>query len=67
MFGTELMVILVSAALRCQPSSVSADWVTSATGQGFGRGHPVSQAEEGKSNRAGTKKCEHSRDPKGRC
>ncbi len=35
-------------------------------GQGFGRGHPVSQAEEGKSNRAGTKKCEHSRDPKGR-
>src|SRR5258707_12640827 len=34
MFGTELMVILVSAALRCQPSSVSADWVTSATGRG---------------------------------
>jgi len=34
MFGTELIVILLSAALSRQPSSVSADWVTSATGNG---------------------------------
>jgi hypothetical protein len=40
MFGTELMVILVSAALRCQPSSVSADWVTSATGSGSAAATP---------------------------
>jgi len=40
MFGTELMVILVSAALRCQPSSVSADWVTSATGRGSAAATP---------------------------
>jgi hypothetical protein len=33
-FGTELMVIRVSAALKYQPSSVSADRVTSATGSG---------------------------------
>src|SRR5690349_10340343 len=39
-FGTELMVIFVSAALRCQPSSVSADWVTSATGNGSAAAMP---------------------------
>ena len=40
MFGTELMVILMSAVLRCQPSSVSADWVTSATGSGSAAATP---------------------------
>ncbi|SIM08795.1 Uncharacterised protein [Mycobacteroides abscessus subsp. abscessus] len=33
-FGTALIVILVSDALRCQPSSVTADCATSATGSG---------------------------------
>jgi hypothetical protein len=41
MLGTELMVILVSAALRCQPSSVSADCVTSATGSGSAAATPA--------------------------
>src|SRR3954470_23635407 len=40
MLGTELIVILVSEALRCQPSSVSADCVTSATGRGSAAATP---------------------------
>src|SRR6476659_5885060 len=35
-----IVVILVSATLRCQPSSVSADWVTSATGSGSAAATP---------------------------
>jgi len=69
------MVILVSAVLRCQPSSVSADWVTSATGQWFGRGHPMAQAENRNCNRAYTKNFDHEQpryaghraDTRGRC
>lgn len=39
-FGTELTVIFDSDALRCQPSSVVADCVTSAIGSGSARANP---------------------------
>jgi hypothetical protein len=41
MFGTEFMAICVSEALRCQWSSVSADWVTSASGMGSALATPA--------------------------
>src|ERR1700758_3574078 len=40
MLGTESMVMFVSVSLKCHPSSVSADLVTSATGTGSAAATP---------------------------